>query len=86
MDRLGIREGVARQGALTRWEEVVGPQIAEVARATGVDQGTLFVEVVSSSWISELSLMRRELMARLNAGQDAGRIERLVFTLAGKRP
>ncbi len=81
LDRLGLQDEVAAQGAVARWEEVVGPRIAEVSRATGVDRGALFVAVSSSAWISELSLMRHELLTRLNAGVKEGRVERIVFIL-----
>ncbi|TVP42442.1 MAG: DUF721 domain-containing protein [Gemmatimonadales bacterium] len=79
---LGIHEEVARQGVLERWADVVGEQIAEVTRARSVSRGILFVEVRSSAWITELNLMRHELMTRLNAGAGDGRVERIVFTQA----
>jgi len=79
--KLGMTEEVARQGAVQRWEEVVGERIAEVTRATSVAGGVLFVQVASSAWLSELNLMRQDILARLNAGRTEGRIERIVFTL-----
>jgi predicted nucleic acid-binding Zn ribbon protein len=79
---LGIHEEVARQGVLDRWADVVGERIAEVTRARSVSRGILFVEVRSSAWITELNLMRHELMTRLNAGAGDGRVERIVFTQA----
>ncbi len=82
LQRLGIEEEIAGQGVLLRWDKAVGEGIAAVARARAVSRGTLFVEVASSSWMSELNMMRREILSRLNAGQDEGRVERIVFTLA----
>jgi len=79
--KLGLTEEVARQGAVQRWEEVVGERIAEVSRATSVAGGVLFVQVASSAWLNELNLMRQDILARLNAGRKEGRIERIVFTL-----
>lgn len=78
----GVDREVARQGALERWEEVVGERIAGVTRPRSVSSGTLFVEVRSSAWMNELNLMRHELLRRLNAGQAEGRVERIVFVLA----
>jgi predicted nucleic acid-binding Zn ribbon protein len=69
-----------------RWSAVVGEQIAAVTDATAVSGETLFVRVASSAWMSELNLMRHEILARLNAGQTEGRIERVVFTLWEKPP
>ncbi len=84
LDRLGIREDVARQAAVARWGEVVGPGIARVTRARAVARGVLYVDVRSSAWLNELTFMRHDLMARINAGAGEGRIERIVFTLGGE--
>jgi predicted nucleic acid-binding Zn ribbon protein len=84
--KLGIEGELAGQGALQRWEEVVGDRIAAVTRPRAVSRGTLFVEVRSSAWLSELNLMRRDIMVRLNAGVDkGGRVEKIVFVL-GEEP
>lgn len=79
----GLEGEVEAQEALARWDEVVGPAIARVAHPTGVSRGVLFVEVRSSVWMSELNLMRRDILARLNAGEGGGRIRRIVFRIAG---
>lgn len=84
--KLGIGEELSGQDALARWDEVVGERIARVTRARAVSRGTLFVEVRSSAWISELNLMRRDILARLNAGESAGRVRKLVFVLAEEAP
>ena len=79
--KLGVASEVARQEALGRWDAVVGERIAAVTRATAVSGGVLFVKVVSSPWLTELNLMRHDILRRLNAGQREGRVERIVFTL-----
>jgi len=80
--KLGVAVEIERQEALERWEGVVGERIAAVTRATAVSRGVLFVKVVSSAWLTELNLMRHDIMRRLNAGRGEGRIERIVFTLS----
>lgn len=82
LDRAGVREQIARNAALEDWEERVGEAIARVTRARRVSGATLIVEVASSAWLMELDMMKREIMARINAGRKGGRIERLVFVLA----
>lgn len=79
----GLEGEVEAQEALARWGEVVGPAIARVARPTGISRGVLFVDVRSSVWMSELNLMRRDILARLNAGRGGGRIRRIVFRIHG---
>ncbi len=81
LQRLGISREVAAQDSLARWATVVGDRIAAVTRARAVSSGVLFVEVRSSAWLSELNMMRHEILRRLNAGQGDGRVERIVFTL-----
>ena len=81
LEKLGITKEVASQDALAAWESIVGPHIAEVTRATAVANGVLFVNVRSSAWLSELNMMKHELLRRLNAGQGEGRIDRIVLRL-----
>lgn len=81
--RSGLSEKVEAASVIPRWEEIVGPQIARVTRAVRVSDGTLFVAVRSSSWMSELNLMKSDLLRRINAGRGAGRIEQIVFVMDG---
>lgn len=85
-ERLGIAGELAAQESLVRWAAVVGERIAGVTKPRGVSAGVLFVEVRSSAWLSELNLMRHEILRRLNAGRGEGRVERLVFTLSEGAP
>lgn len=78
----GLEREVEGQRALERWAEVVGDEIARVTRPTGLARGVLYVEVRSSAWMSELNLVRHEILARLNAGEGGGRVERILFRLA----
>ncbi len=82
LDRMGIRERVEKAKTVARWEDVAGPYIARVARPTGVRGGTLFVEVAGAAWMTELDMMRRTLLRRLNEGRERGRIERIMFVQA----
>ena len=66
-------------GYLAGWDEVVGAHIARVTRAKGCRGGTLFVEVAGAAWMTELNMMRRTLLERLNEDRERGRIERIVF-------
>ena len=81
--RAGVRDGVERARVTFEWAERVGERIADVTRVQGFDGSTLFVEVRSSAWAMELSLMKRDIIARLNAGRSGARIEKIVFLQAG---
>lgn len=82
---LGIAEKVERASVVAEWEDLVGSHIARVAHPVRVQGDTLFVEVESASWRMELSMMRPQLMRKLNAGKRQGRIERIVFVQADGR-
>ena len=82
-DRLRISERVDRATAIGEWDDVVGEHIARVAQPLRVRDRTLFVEVASAAWMMELTMMRRELLRRVNVGRTRGRIEKIVFVQAG---
>lgn len=79
LERIGIRDHVDRASTAARWDDVVGSHIARVTRAKGCRGGTLFVEVAGAAWMTELTMMRRTLLERLNEDRERGRIERIVF-------
>jgi predicted nucleic acid-binding Zn ribbon protein len=83
LDRLGIRSRVEKAATAALWSESVGPHIAKVTRAARVRGGTLFVEVENASWLTELNMMKRSLLAELNKNREQGRIDRIVFVQAG---
>ena len=78
----GVDKQIERIGVLELWPEIVGSQLAEVTRAKGVDEAALFVEVRSSAWLSELSMMKEAFLERVNERLVDVEIERIVFVLA----
>jgi hypothetical protein len=82
----GLSDEVRAQRVVTEWTELVGPKIASRTRPFGVENGALIVEVASSAWLHELTLLRSQLftglMARLG---DPPLFERLELRLAGRR-
>lgn len=79
----GLAAKVEAASVLPEWENLVGVGIAAVTTPVRITEGTLFVEVTTSAWMSELTLMRSELMRRLNAGKREGRIDQIVFLMRG---
>ncbi|HSR40670.1 MAG TPA: DUF721 domain-containing protein, partial [Longimicrobiales bacterium] len=61
----GMRSQVRRMEVLHDWEERVGEGIARVTRPRSVSEGTLFVEVRSSSWLMELNMMKSDVLDRV---------------------
>ena len=78
----GLRTQIRRIGALHAWSDAVGEKISGVTEAKAVVASTLFVEVRSSAWLMELSLLKEALLERVNAGLGGeGTIDQIVLTL-----
>jgi predicted nucleic acid-binding Zn ribbon protein len=82
LEKHGVRKQVERIGVLELWPEIVGEHLARVTRVRGLDEDALFVEVRSSAWLMELSMMKDDFLERVNARLAEEPIERIVFVLA----
>jgi predicted nucleic acid-binding Zn ribbon protein len=79
----GLGRRMAQAGIIPEWARLVGPQIAAVTSPESVAaDGTLFVRVATSAWMTELQLMAPEIMARINAGRGSGRIRTIRWLLS----
>jgi predicted nucleic acid-binding Zn ribbon protein len=69
----GLDADVARAWVIEAWPGIVGSQIAGVTvPRLMTDDGTLVVGVRTHGWMSELSLMERSLVAKVNAASVQG--------------
>ena len=82
LEKHGVGKQIERIGILELWPEIVGEHLARVTRVKGLDEDTLFVEVRSSSWLMELSMMKDDFLERVNGRLGEAPIERIVFVLA----
>jgi predicted nucleic acid-binding Zn ribbon protein len=78
----GLNARVEQAAIVPAWEGLVGPQIAAVTSPTSVTaDGTLFVQVATNSWMTELSLMEPELLGALNRRGKGAPIRRIRWQL-----
>ena len=78
----GLDARVERAQVLVEWPSLVGPQIASVTEPRQVtEDGTLFVGVRTHAWMTELSLMERTLLARINARAGREPVRRIRWEL-----
>ena len=82
LEKHGVKEQVERMSVLDLWPELVGEYVAEVTKAKGVSEATLFVEVRTSAWLMELNIMKGEFLVRVNERLGDVPLERIVFVLA----
>lgn len=80
----GLGESLARLGAMDDWAETVGARVSGVTRPVEVRGDTLVVEVLSSAWLTELSMMKGLILERLNSGRADAPIGGIRFRLAEK--
>jgi len=83
---LGLSKKLSEQRAVVEWNDIVGRRVAEHARALRVDNGRLFVEVDSSVWSQELTLMKRNILRQINDRIGRTAIDNIHFVLGGARP
>lgn len=78
----GLDARMRRAAVLVEWPTLVGPQIAKVTSPRQLtDDGTLFVGVSTHTWMTELSLMEVQLLAKLNAREGAEPVRRIRWEL-----
>ena len=82
LEKHGVKEQVERMSVLDLWPELVGEHVAEVTKAKGMSEATLFVEVRTSAWLMELNIMKGEFLVRVNERLGDVPLERIVFVLA----
>ena len=76
---MGLESGLLGWQAVAEWAEAVGPQIARRARASRFQDGTLWVEVDGSVWLHQLTVLRRDLLRRINQRLGADHVRDLRF-------
>jgi predicted nucleic acid-binding Zn ribbon protein len=81
--KAGLTKRLAQAQVIPDWPGLVGPQIAAVTMPESVTpDGTLFVRVSTSGWMTELQLMAPQVMAAINGGRAPGRIKTIRWLLS----
>lgn len=75
----GIAERVDRQAAVTFWEEIVGPKLAEKTRALRVEKDILKVKVASAPWRNEMVFLKEEILNKIAERIGKGKINDIIF-------
>ena len=78
----GLAKRLDQTRILSAWPSLVGEQIAAVSSAELVTKdGILFVAVSSHPWMSELSMMERDLLEAVNRAIPDAPIRQIRFQL-----
>ena len=82
LEQSGLAPRIEQAQIVPEWASLVGPQIAAVTEPRSITaDGTLFVAVKTSAWMTELSLLGPELLRSLNARATRTRINRIRWQL-----
>ena len=79
---MGLERRRAEAEILKVWNHLIDPTITEHAQPCGLAKGTLFVQVDSNVWLSEIVRYRsREILERLKHSFGPDLIQRISFRL-----
>jgi predicted nucleic acid-binding Zn ribbon protein len=76
---LGIQEKLQEYDAVSRWNEIVGEQIAKASTAAGIKQGVLHVRVQSGPWRNELTIRKKEIIDKINVSIGSNIVKDIKF-------
>ncbi len=84
LTHLRLEQRVAESQLLQLWQKIMDPVIAAHSRPVGLVRGTLFVEVDSSVWLSEIVRYRRaEIIERVQHAVGSEMVGKISFRTAG---
>ena len=75
----GIEGELKGWDAVREWPRVVGPRIASRTRAVRFHQGALEVQVEGSAWMQELSVLKPQLIRKMNRELGEGAVTELRY-------
>jgi predicted nucleic acid-binding Zn ribbon protein len=81
----GIAGKVRIERITTEWTDLVGSKIAARTRPRGIHGRALVIEVASSAWLQELTMLRPQLLAQLLTRIGEPRLfDEISFRIAGR--
>jgi hypothetical protein len=82
LQRAGLGRVVLLSRLTQRWEAIVGPQLAAVARPDSVRSRVLFIVVTDAIWLQQLIFFQSQLLRNMRNVLGEVPIDRLHFALA----
>ncbi len=71
-------QGYQQYLLVENWDNIVGPDLAEVTRAESISKGVLRISVKDSVWAYHLSILKPRLVKKLN-DYAGGKIVKDIF-------
>jgi hypothetical protein len=64
---------------LRAWPSIVGESLRNITECTRVEQGVLYVRVVSAPWRQEIVFMKQQLLSKIRRETGCATIKDIVF-------
>ncbi|QDZ15544.1 DUF721 domain-containing protein [Humibacter ginsenosidimutans] len=78
-DELGWTSPLAKSELIAAWADVVGEETAKHSEPVGIEDGVLTVRCDSTSWATQLRLMRTELLVHIERRFERAGVESIRF-------
>lgn len=82
--RLGGPSSATTSTVFSRWEELVGADIAAHARPVSLQRGTLVLAVDQPAWASQLRYMTAELLTRISEATGGAEVTDIHLRVTGE--
>ena len=79
LHEFGLERKIKEKEIFIHWEEIVGSAIARHSAPKRFAGGKLWIAVEEAAWRQELSLMRAELVAKINGALGMALVEEIVL-------
>ncbi|MCX7779367.1 MAG: DUF721 domain-containing protein [Negativicutes bacterium] len=79
LGQLGIRKQYQEKSVAAHWREIAGEEIYAHARVIAVNRGVLLVAVDNSAWCHHLSIIKQEIIHKVNAFLEEKHITDIRF-------
>jgi predicted nucleic acid-binding Zn ribbon protein len=76
---MGFEKKLDQIRVLELWSEMVGENIAKIAKAERVDEGILYIKVSSMTWRTELLFQKQSILEKISALLGKGIIKDIRF-------
>ena len=88
LDRIARSLGGPSADALStifsRWEDIVGPAVAEASRPLSLHRGTLTIAVDQPGWATQLTYLQADLLRSIEAVAGPGTVTSVRVTVRRK--
>ncbi len=85
LDSLGAPSTDLLSTIFSRWEQVVGTEVARHCRPVALDDDRLVVEAADAAWASELKWLSEELLQRLAEASSQARLKSITVRVASPK-